>query len=181
VKVIEYHDNGCVKHVEFFPLPLLTVKPDGTVEFLSKNDEDDINPAIVAEIQKRADKILADDEYVPMDDGLLEVLRNVGLPLPLERRLEAADLIERQAAELKKCGGLAEWRRLMSALCEYELDYQKDKAKIAALTEECEQLRKALRELVDAVNAEVNEKGAGGYLLARLSDARALLSIGSEE
>lgn len=37
-------------------------------------------------------------------------------------------------------------------------------------------MREALRGLVEAVTAEVNEKGAGGYLLARLSDARAALS-----
>lgn len=36
-------------------------------------------------------------------------------------------------------------------------------------------MRQALAGLVEAVTAEVNEKGGGGYLLARLSDARDML------
>lgn len=36
--------------------------------------------------------------------------------------------------------------------------------------------REVLQGLVDAVTAEVNEKGGGGFILARLSDARALLA-----
>lgn len=35
-----------------------------------------------------------------------------------------------------------------------------------------ESMAEALSGLVEAVTAEVNEKGGGGYLLARLSDAR---------
>ena len=42
-------------------------------------------------------------------------------------------------------------------------------AKIAATVE-------ALETLVAAVTTEVNEKGAGGYLLARLSEARKMLA-----
>ena len=41
-------------------------------------------------------------------------------------------------------------------------------------------LREALAELVEAVTVEVNEKGAGGYLLARLTDARAALATPTE-
>jgi hypothetical protein len=43
------------------------------------------------------------------------------------------------------------------------------------LRAEVERLRAALSGLVEAVTAEVNEKGGGGYILARLSDARAAL------
>ena len=47
---------------------------------------------------------------------------------------------------------------------------------------EITRLREALTELVEAVTTEVNEKGAGGYMLARLSDARfALASTGKTE
>ncbi len=38
------------------------------------------------------------------------------------------------------------------------------------------ELVEVLSLLADAVTAEVNEKGAGGYLLARLSDAKTILS-----
>ena len=41
------------------------------------------------------------------------------------------------------------------------------------------QLLEALQGLVAAVIPEVNEKGAGGYLLARLADARAALASAS--
>jgi hypothetical protein len=40
---------------------------------------------------------------------------------------------------------------------------------------EIERLRAALTGLVEAVIVEVNEKGGDGYILARLSDARAAL------
>lgn len=40
---------------------------------------------------------------------------------------------------------------------------------------EIARLREALQGLVDGVTPEVNEKGAGGFLLARLSDAKAAL------
>lgn len=39
-----------------------------------------------------------------------------------------------------------------------------------------EEAVRLLRELVDAITPEVNEKGAGGYLLARMSDAREFLA-----
>jgi len=44
--------------------------------------------------------------------------------------------------------------------------------RIAQLEAEIERLRAALQGLVEAVVTEVNEKGGGGYILARLSDAR---------
>lgn len=43
---------------------------------------------------------------------------------------------------------------------------------------ERDRLREALTELVEAATAEANEKGCGGYLGARLSDARAALGGG---
>ena len=43
------------------------------------------------------------------------------------------------------------------------------------LEAEIELLLAALSELADAVTTEVNEKGGGGYILARLSDARRAL------
>lgn len=39
-----------------------------------------------------------------------------------------------------------------------------------------ERVADALADLIEAVTAEVNEKGGGGYILARLSDARAALA-----
>lgn len=39
-----------------------------------------------------------------------------------------------------------------------------------------EELAKALEGLINAAIAEVNERGAGGYMLARLSDARTALA-----
>jgi hypothetical protein len=49
-------------------------------------------------------------------------------------------------------------------------------ATILSLIDRCEKLTEALTGLVEAVIAEVNEKGGGGYILARLSDARSALS-----
>lgn len=49
-------------------------------------------------------------------------------------------------------------------------------AALASLIEERSILRAALRDLVAAVEAEVNEKGGGGFILARLTDARAALA-----
>lgn len=46
---------------------------------------------------------------------------------------------------------------------------------IAAKDTTVAELVEALKGLVEAVTAEVNEKGGGGYVLARLSDARAAL------
>jgi hypothetical protein len=40
---------------------------------------------------------------------------------------------------------------------------------------EIERLREALNDLIIAATCEVNEKGAGGFLLARLSDAKSVL------
>ena len=40
--------------------------------------------------------------------------------------------------------------------------------------------REALEGLIGAVEIEVNEKGAGGFLLARLTDAKAALNSGKE-
>lgn len=44
---------------------------------------------------------------------------------------------------------------------------------VRRLIAERDELVRTLDELADAVAAEVNEKGGGGYVLARLSDARA--------
>jgi hypothetical protein len=44
---------------------------------------------------------------------------------------------------------------------------------VRKLVAERDELAQLLDELADAVAAEVNEKGGGGYLLARLTDARA--------
>lgn len=46
----------------------------------------------------------------------------------------------------------------------------------AQLTAERAELVAALAELVSAIEAEVNENGAGGFLLARLTDASAILA-----
>lgn len=46
---------------------------------------------------------------------------------------------------------------------------------------EREETLEVLRDLVAAIKPEINEKGAGGYLLARLSDAESLLNkLGAE-
>jgi hypothetical protein len=47
---------------------------------------------------------------------------------------------------------------------------------LLALLADLDRMREALRSLVEAVEIEVNEKGAGGFLLARLSDARKVLT-----
>jgi hypothetical protein len=47
---------------------------------------------------------------------------------------------------------------------------------IKALLEQRDDLVEALDALADAVAAEVNEKGGGGYILARLTDARAAVA-----
>lgn len=44
-----------------------------------------------------------------------------------------------------------------------------------------DEVTEALADLVSAVTIEVNEKGAGGYLLARLSDARDALKRAAEK
>jgi hypothetical protein len=49
----------------------------------------------------------------------------------------------------------------------------------SALKARVEELEREMAELIVAVEAEVNEKGAGGFLLARLSDARNLLKEAS--
>lgn len=46
----------------------------------------------------------------------------------------------------------------------------------AQLAAERAELVAALAELVSAIEAEVNAKGAGGFLLARLTDARTILA-----
>ena len=47
---------------------------------------------------------------------------------------------------------------------------------LLALLDDLDRTREGLRSLVEAVEIEVNEKGAGGFLLARLSDARKALT-----
>lgn len=49
-----------------------------------------------------------------------------------------------------------------------------------AAPQAADEVRKALALLVEAITPEVNEKGAGGYLLARLTDARHVLASTSE-
>ena len=51
----------------------------------------------------------------------------------------------------------------------------------AKLIAEAPNLLKTLCDLTDAVTAKVNETGAGGYLLARLSDARSAISAAKGE
>lgn len=41
--------------------------------------------------------------------------------------------IDRIEKELEQCGGLETWRKLMAAIHDYELDYQRDRQRIAAL------------------------------------------------
>jgi DNA repair exonuclease SbcCD ATPase subunit len=43
-------------------------------------------------------------------------------------------------------------------------------------SEYAREVRETLRDMIKAVETEVNEKGGGGYILARLTDARALLA-----
>lgn len=47
---------------------------------------------------------------------------------------------------------------------------------VKALIKQRDELADALDALADAVAAEVNEKGGGGYILARLTDARAAVA-----
>jgi hypothetical protein len=55
----------------------------------------------------------------------------------------------------------------------------KDKRCATARRIRRQELERALRDLIGAVEAEVNEKGAGGFLLARLTDARNVLKANS--
>ena len=63
----------------------------------------------------------------------------------------------------------------VSAQGSYELGMKHLRDELAAKDAEIELLLAALSELADAVTTEVNEKGGGGYILARLSDARRAL------
>jgi len=51
---------------------------------------------------------------------------------------------------------------------------------VTSLREENERLRETMRGLIEGSTAEFNEKGAGGYALARLSDAREALGEKNE-
>lgn len=51
----------------------------------------------------------------------------------------------------------------------------------ASLIAAAPDLYEALRDLAAAVESEVNEKGGGGFILARLSDARAALAKAARE
>lgn len=56
------------------------------------------------------------------------------------------------------------------------IEHHKAKEKeLAQLKEANAELVKVLGELVEAATVEVNDKGAGGYLLARITDAKAAL------
>jgi hypothetical protein len=110
---------------------------------------------------------------------------------------DARAIIERQAAEIRKLDlalqsltpGGSEYVNNPERCVAYVREAResqhkaivKFKSERDAITAECERLREALRGLVDGVVLEVDEKGAGGFLLARLSDARAALNKGSGE
>jgi hypothetical protein len=57
-----------------------------------------------------------------------------------EDMANAASLLRKQHEELEKCGGLAEWHKLMKTLASYEQDYQR-------LTAETRKQRERIAEL----------------------------------
>ncbi len=74
----------------------------------------------------------------------------------------------------------AEIERLRRERDECERQYQEKVEEIGRLLDVIITMREALAGLVEAVTVEVNEKGGGGYILARLSDAREALRRGQE-
>jgi hypothetical protein len=105
-------------------------------------------------------------EHAEMLNGTYDALNQLRATGELSRR--DAEEITRLRAELDIATNHAKIADSRDAFRTRETERQ---------AEQIARLREALQELVEAATAEFNEKGAGGYALARLSDARAELGV----
>lgn len=111
-----------------------------------------------------------------------ELAKTVPLPANYSRLL---DLVRYQRSELLQAELITEdeYAALLAVpMSPRRLEsYDEVRAERDAALAECGRLREALSGLVEAATVEVNEKGAGGFMLARLSDAQTALSGGGKE
>lgn len=107
-----------------------------------------------------------------------EILSLPGITAERDALRARLDGVEAAAREYKR-----QRDNLEAAARDRMADWERDKARAdtaearaASLAARVKELEEGLAELIRACEAEVNEKGAGGFVLARLSDARALLA-----
>ena len=91
-----------------------------------------------------------------------ELLGRFYLPKNIERPANAARALLQLAAQVAE--QKVDLAQRLGIATDMQQRAEAAEAKVARLLE-------TLRELLSACTAEVNEKGAGGYLLARMSDA----------
>ena len=110
----------------------------------------------------------------PEDTELLERLASAAANFELVDGTSSQNLLDEAAATIRRLQHeLAAVRKHRDDFKRGAIDLQEQKQ---ALQSQLSDARELLGELANAVEAEVNEKGGGGYILARLSDAREHLS-----
>lgn len=104
-----------------------------------------------------------------LSDRVTQIAHQWGNKSRPERRdlLKAAQALKTLSKELKQCGGLTEWRRLMGVIREYEADYQRLTSENSKLKGEVEALREGLGEALTFVLNSSQPGACGTY--ARLA------------